>query len=95
MRNEKARLLKALGDDVRMKIVQRLLGGEKCACSFVPFMGKAQPTISSHLKILVEAGVLEPRRKGVYIWYRLKSREAVQIMKILGIRKLKKSARGC
>lgn len=91
--NEKVKLLKALGDDVRLKIVQHLLDGEKCACTFVPLAGKSQPNVSRHLKILVEAGVLEPRRKGVNIWYRIKSDEAVRIMKILQkTRSMKKSS---
>jgi len=87
--SEKVRLLKALGDETRIKILQHLLDGEKCACSIVPFVGKAQPTVSQHLKILEEAGVLESRREGVNIWYKLKSREAKQIMKVLGIKKIK------
>ncbi len=91
----KSKLLKALGDEVRLKIVQHLLDGEKCACSIVPFAGKAQPTVSSHLKILLEAGVLEQRREGVNIWYKLKSKNAIQIMKILGMRKRRSSTRGC
>lgn len=83
------KLLKALGDETRMKILQCLLDGEKCACAVVPSIGKAQPTVSQHLKILEEAGVLESRRDGVNIWYKLKSKEAGQIMKILGIQKIK------
>jgi ArsR family transcriptional regulator len=89
------KLLKALGDEVRIEIVRHLLNGEKCACSFVPFVGKSQPTVSRHLKILVEAGILEPRRKGVYIWYKLKSKDAVRIMKALGIQKINSRCKGC
>lgn len=82
------RLLKALGDETRIKIVQLLLDGEKCACRLVPAAGKAQPTVSRHLKILEEAGVLESRRVGVNIWYKIKSGEARKILKMLGIGKL-------
>jgi ArsR family transcriptional regulator len=89
------KLLKALGDETRIKIVQHLLDKEKCACSFVPFVGKSQPTVSRHLKILVDAGVLEPRRKGVNIWYKLKSAETARIMHALGIRKAKRKAPSC
>ncbi|MEM2917968.1 MAG: metalloregulator ArsR/SmtB family transcription factor [Candidatus Altiarchaeota archaeon] len=85
---EKIKLLKALSDETRMKIVQCLLDGEQCACAVVPFIGKAQPTVSQHLKILEEAGILESRREGVNIWYKMKSKEAMQIMKILGIQKI-------
>ena len=85
----KIKLLKALADETRIKIVQSLLDGEHCACAIVPFIEKAQPTVSQHLKILEEAGVLESRREGVNIWYRIKSREVLQIMKILDIKKVK------
>ena|SRR5208337_1094894 len=83
--DKKIKLLKAMGDETRIKILQYLLNGEKCACTIVPFIGKAQPTVSQHLKILVEAGILDVRRDGTKVLYRIKSDRAVQIMKILSI----------
>ena len=71
-----------------MKIVQCLLDGERCACAIVPVIGKAQPTVSQHLKILEEAGVLESRRNGVNIWYKIRSDKAIEILKILNIQKI-------
>jgi ArsR family transcriptional regulator len=62
--------------------------GERCACAIVPAVGKAQPTVSQHLKILEEAGVLESRRKGVNVWYTIRSNQAIKIMNILGIQKI-------
>jgi ArsR family transcriptional regulator len=85
---DRIKLLKALGDETRIKIVQYLLNGEQCACTIVPHIGKAQPTVSQHLKILEEAGVLEVRRRGVNLLYKIKSREAVKILKILDIKKM-------
>ncbi len=82
------KLLKALADETRIKIVQCLMGGERCACAIVPAVGKAQPTVSQHLKILEEAGILESRKKGVNIWYKIRSDQAIQIMKILKIQKI-------
>jgi ArsR family transcriptional regulator len=82
------KLLKALADETRIKIVQCLLEGERCACAIVPAIGKAQPTVSQHLKILEEAGVLESRRKGVNIWYKIRSDQVIQIMNILDIQKI-------
>ncbi|MDD3136443.1 MAG: metalloregulator ArsR/SmtB family transcription factor [Methanoregula sp.] len=82
------KLLKALADETRIKIIQCLMEGERCACAIVPAVGKAQPTVSQHLKILEEAGVLESRRKGVNIWYKIKSEKVSPIMKILDIRKI-------
>jgi len=88
------KLLKALADETRLKIVQCLLGGEQCACSIVPSIGKAQPTVSRHLKILEEAKVLESRRKGINIWYKIKSKDAIKITLLLGIKKINLK-RGC
>jgi len=84
----KIKLLKALADETRIKIVQCLMDGERCACTLVPAAGKAQPTVSQHLRILEEAGVLESRREGVNIWYRIRSPEAIRILEILEIPKI-------
>ncbi|MEM2138119.1 MAG: metalloregulator ArsR/SmtB family transcription factor [Candidatus Anstonellaceae archaeon] len=86
-------LLKALADESRMKIIQLLLSGEKCACAIVPYIGKAQPTVSRHLKVLEEAGVVVSRREGTNIWYKLKSQNAARILGVLGIRKTKFKAK--
>ncbi len=83
--DEKIKLLKAMGDDTRIKILQYLLNGEKCACTIVPFIGKAQPTVSQHLKVLVEAGILDVRRDGTKMLYKIKNDQAVQILEILDI----------
>ena len=83
--DKKIKLLKAMGDDTRIKILQYLLNGEKCACTIVPFIGKAQPTVSQHLKILVEAGILDVRKDGVKMLYKIKNDQAVRIMEILDI----------
>lgn len=82
------KLLKAMADDTRIKILRCLLNGEQCACAIVPCIGKAQPTVSQHLKILEEAGIIESRRDGVNIWYKIKSDDAMEIMRILGIEKI-------
>ena len=83
--DKKIKLLKAMGDETRIKILQYLLNGEKCACTIVPFIGKAQPTVSQHLKILVEAGVLDVRRDGVKMLYKIKDDNVVRIMEVLDI----------
>lgn len=88
-KTKNVKLLKALGDETRLNIVRCLLDGERCACTLVPAAGRAQPTVSRHLKILEDAGVLESRRVGVNIWYKIKSSEAKRILRVLGIGKLK------
>ncbi len=88
------RFLKAMGDETRIKILRCLMNGEQCACAIVPCTGKAQPTISRHLKVLEDAGIIESRRDGVNMWYRIKSKNAVKIMNILGITKIEYENRG-
>jgi ArsR family transcriptional regulator len=61
----------ALADPTRVAIVNRLAAhGETCVCGFGD-LGLAQPTISHHLKILREAGLVEAERRGTWSWYRL------------------------
>lgn len=86
--DENIELLKAIANDTRMKIIQSLLDGEHCACSIVPFVGRAQPTVSLHLRILERAGVLESRREGNNIIYSIVSEQALKIIDILGIQKV-------
>jgi ArsR family transcriptional regulator, arsenate/arsenite/antimonite-responsive transcriptional repressor len=63
---------KALSDPTRLAIVNRLAGrGESCVCEFVT-LGLSQPTISHHLRVLREAGLVEvARRRGTWRYYRL------------------------
>jgi ArsR family transcriptional regulator len=82
------RILKAMGDETRIKILQYLMNGEQCACTIVPFTGKAQPTVSQHMKILLNAGIVEMRRDSVKILYRIRDERAIQIMEILGIKRM-------
>jgi len=82
------KMLKAMGDETRIKILQYLMNGEQCACTIVPFIGKAQPTVSQHMKILLHAGIVEMRRDGVKILYRIRDERAVQIMEILDIKRM-------
>src|SRR5438034_2557717 len=63
---------KALSDPARVAIVNRLAGaGEVCVCAFVDDLGLAQPTVSHHLKILREAGLVEASKRGTWAYYRL------------------------
>ena len=63
---------KALGDPTRLAIVNRLAGrGEACVCEFQS-LGRSQPTISHHLRVLREARLIEvARRRGTWVYYRL------------------------
>jgi DNA-binding transcriptional ArsR family regulator len=64
--------LKALGHPVRLGIALRLAKeGGTCACDFADIFGVTQPTVSQHLKVLREAGVVRTRRQGTQICYSL------------------------
>jgi len=63
------KILKALADPTRLKIVELLKQGEICACKFVPLTKKAQPTVSQHLKILENAGIVKSKKEGKMIFY--------------------------
>ena len=66
------RLLSALADPARLAIVRQLAtDGSVCACDFGACADLAQPTVSHHLRVLREAGVVEGERRGTWIWYRL------------------------
>ena len=66
------RLLAALGDPVRLAIVRQLAAcAEMCACDFTACCDVRQPTVSHHLRVLREAGVVETERRGNSIFYRL------------------------
>jgi ArsR family transcriptional regulator len=66
------RLLQALGHPARLAIVRELTGsGQVCACDFTSCCDVSQPTVSHHLRILKEAGVIEAERRGTWIFYRI------------------------
>jgi ArsR family transcriptional regulator, arsenate/arsenite/antimonite-responsive transcriptional repressor len=67
-----AQAFAALGDPVRLRLISLLLtadGGEVCACDLVEPVGKSQPTVSHHLKVLRDAGLVTGTRRATYIWY--------------------------
>jgi ArsR family transcriptional regulator len=69
-----ARTLKAIADPARLQVLSFLRSRpnrEACACDFVEPLGLAQPTVSHHLKVLYEAGLLERERRATWIYYRL------------------------
>ena len=66
------RLLHALADPTRLAIVRQLSAeDEVCACDFTGCCGVSQPTVSHHLKVLREAGVVRAERRGTWIYYSL------------------------
>lgn len=69
-----ARLLKAVADPARLQLlslIQAAPDGETCVCNLIEPLGLSQPTVSHHLKVLVDAGILERERRGTWAYFRL------------------------
>lgn len=67
-----SRQFAALADPVRLRLLSLLAtaeGGAVCACDLVAPVGKSQPTVSHHLKVLVDAGLATSERRGRNVWY--------------------------
>jgi DNA-binding transcriptional ArsR family regulator len=77
--------LKALGHPVRLGIALRLAEEpETCACDFADVFGVSQPTVSQHLKVLREAGLVTTRRRGTQICYSLDPSAVGELATLLG-----------
>lgn len=71
---ELARVFKAMGDPVRLRLLSLIAshaGGEACVCDLTDVFDLSGPTISHHLKVLREAGLISGERRGTWIYYRV------------------------
>ncbi|AWT44172.1 MULTISPECIES: ArsR/SmtB family transcription factor [Streptomyces] len=69
---ELAKIFKALGDPVRLRLLSLIAsraGGEVCVCDLTPAFELSQPTISHHLKLLRQAGLIDCERRGTWVYY--------------------------
>ncbi|MER5470254.1 metalloregulator ArsR/SmtB family transcription factor [Streptomyces sp. NPDC002935] len=69
---ELAKAFKALGDPVRLRLLSMIAsreGGEVCVCELTPAFELSQPTISHHLKLLRQAGLIDCERRGTWVYY--------------------------
>jgi ArsR family transcriptional regulator, arsenate/arsenite/antimonite-responsive transcriptional repressor len=66
-----ARVAKALGDPIRMQLIDvlRKHAGKVCVCELVPLFDLSQPTVSHHLKVLRESGIVGSERRGLWAYY--------------------------
>lgn len=64
-----AAIFKALGDENRIHILQLLQSGEKCACRLLEELPVSQPTLSHHMKILCDCGIVSGRKEGKWMHY--------------------------
>jgi len=88
MKYANVEFFKALGDETRLTIVGMLLKGERCACKFEDIGDKDQTTISRHLKILTEAGIIKSMKRGRYNIYSIKDDGIMEFLKRIGIEEL-------
>ncbi len=68
---EHAKIFKALCDEKRLRILELLRGGEKCACILLGQLDLGQSGLSYHMKILVESGIVESHQKGKWTHYKI------------------------
>ena len=67
-----AKLFKALSDENRLQILAQLNAEEKCACVLLEKLAISQPTLSHHMRVLVDARLVECRREGKWMYYSLR-----------------------
>ena len=82
-----APLLKAIADPVRLRLLSLVAaheGGEACVCDLNEAFDLSQPTISHHLKVLHEIGLLDRTKRGVWVYYRVRSEALADIGTLLG-----------
>ena len=82
-----APLLKALGDPVRLRLMSLVLShenSEACVCDLLAGFDLSQPTISHHLKVLHEAGLLDRSKRGVWVYYRIRGEGLSDLGSLLG-----------
>ena len=80
---ENAKLFKAFCDEKRLMIIQSLQGGEKCICYLMDEMNCGQSSISYHMKILCESGIVISRQDGKWTYYRLSEAGCQTALKVL------------
>jgi len=66
---ENARIFKAFCDENRLMVLEMLQSGEKCACVLLEKLAISQPTLSHHMKILVDSGIVAARKEGKWMFY--------------------------
>jgi len=82
-----APLLKALADPVRLRLMSLVAshpGGEACVCDLTGAFDLSQPTISHHLKVLHDCGLLDREKRGVWVYYRAQTQALANLGTLIG-----------
>jgi ArsR family transcriptional regulator len=83
-----AGVFKVLADPARLRLLSMVAAagdGEVCACDLVEPIGKSQPTVSHHMSVLVEAGLVTREKRGKWAWYRLDADRLEQVRASLSL----------
>ncbi|AGF56565.1 MULTISPECIES: ArsR/SmtB family transcription factor [Clostridium] len=75
-----AKILKALSDTNRLRIIDLLSCGEMCACHILENFNFTQPTLSHHMKVLIDCGLVEARKDGIWNLYKLNLNNANRLV---------------
>lgn len=78
-----ARMFKALDDEKRLQILDMIHGGEKCACVILEDMQISQSTLSHHMKILCESGIVHGRKDGKWVYYSIDKEGGKRLARLL------------
>ena len=78
-----AGLFKALGDTNRLQIVGMLCKGERCACKILEKFNITQPTLSHHMKLLCDCGIVQKRKEGKWMYYAINKQGCAKIKRLL------------
>ncbi|MCU7378938.1 metalloregulator ArsR/SmtB family transcription factor [Clostridiales Family XIII bacterium ASD5510] len=86
MRNHKidARMFKAFCDENRLKILELLRNGEQCACMLLEELNISQSTLSHHMRILCDSGIVDGRKEGKWMYYSISKEGKESALKALG-----------
>ena len=79
------RAFRALGDETRVRIVALLAHGELCVCHLESALGISQPNCSRQLGILKSAGIVDSRRDGTWVYYRISEQEHASVKRVLDV----------
>lgn len=91
--NDNAIVFKAFCDENRLQILEMLQSGEKCACVLLEQLKITQPTLSHHMKVLVESGIVSARKDGKWSYYFIDDKGVAAASELLA--KLTKKIESC
>lgn len=83
-----ASLLKAIADPTRLQLVSFINGSansESCVCNLTEPLGLTQPTVSHHLKVLTDAGLIDREKRGTWVWYSINAERWQQLSKLFEV----------